>query len=108
MGYLEIFQLVMKFGPLAYDMIASLSEIWGKEGLTPEEVQAWCKRAQKPYADYIAEERAKRGLLPPIPTVAIPNSDAASAAHSMAEGLADSAAAATIMAKVLADGSAKP
>lgn len=70
MGYLEIFQLLLKFGPLAYDMISSLSEIWGKEGMTAEEVQTWCKKAEKPYEDYIAAERAKRGGV--LPEASIP------------------------------------
>lgn len=57
----EIFALLIKFGPIAFDWVDELVEIWDKK-MTPEEVRAYTKSKRKSYDEYIAAERAKRGL----------------------------------------------
>lgn len=51
--------LLIKFGPIAFDYIEELIDIWNKE-MTPEEVKAFVKSKRKSYDDYIAAERASR------------------------------------------------
>lgn len=55
-----IAQLIIALGPTALDLIQKLAGLWGKETLTPEEVNSLCSTARKNYDDYIAEARAAR------------------------------------------------
>ena len=52
-----IAQLIIQLGPVALQLVQDLANVWGKE-LTPAEVAAICSKAQKSYADYIAEAKA--------------------------------------------------
>jgi len=53
--------LLIRFGPIAFDLAAELSEVWNKS-MTPAEVKAFCLSKRKPYDDYIAAERASRTI----------------------------------------------
>jgi len=53
-----ITQLLVSFGPSAFNIIRELIQIWSKPTLTLQEVQAFCDRAQKSYNDYVNEARA--------------------------------------------------
>jgi hypothetical protein len=54
-----IAQLLIKLGPIAFDLAEKLAAIWSKE-MTPQEVAAFCQANRKSYDDYIAAERAAR------------------------------------------------
>lgn len=55
-----IASLLIKFGPIAIDLIQKLAEVWSKPELTPDEVKEICSVARKSYDQYIEEEKAKR------------------------------------------------
>lgn len=57
-------QLVLMFGPKAFELIERLISVWTKE-MTPEEVLGFTAKAKKSYDDYIAE--AEAALKPPTP-----------------------------------------
>jgi hypothetical protein len=53
-----IAQLVIMLGPPALQLAQDLVALWNKPSLTPEEVATVCAKAQKSYAEYIAEAKA--------------------------------------------------
>ncbi len=55
--------LLIRFGPIVFDWLEDLSTIWNKQ-MTPDEVKAFVKSKRKSYDDYIAEEKANRGVAP--------------------------------------------
>lgn len=57
-----IAQLIVAFGPSAIQLIQELVQIWSKE-MTPEEVVAFCNRAQKGYDSYIEEAKKNAGVV---------------------------------------------
>lgn len=58
-----IAQLLVQFGPAAFDLIRNLTTIFTKETLTVEEVLAFCDKSQKSYDTYISEaQQAKLKL----------------------------------------------
>ena len=56
-----IAQLIIALGPSALQLIQSLSELWSKPALTPEEVKSLCAVTQKSYDAYLAEAPATLG-----------------------------------------------
>lgn len=54
--------LLIKFGPIAFDLIEDLVKVWSKD-MSPAELQAFVAKHRRTYDQYIAEERAKRGLV---------------------------------------------
>lgn len=54
---MEIAQLILLFGPKAFDLIEKLVAIWSKP-LTTDEVLAITALARKSYQDYINEAQA--------------------------------------------------
>ena len=56
--------LLIKFGPIAFEWIAELAEIWNKD-MTPAEVKAFVTSKRKSYDEYIAQEQARRGMATP-------------------------------------------
>lgn len=56
---LLIAQIVAQYGPAAISLIKDLAGMWSKPTLTPEEVLAFCARAEKNYDEYMAEARTK-------------------------------------------------
>lgn len=59
-----IAQLILIFGPKAFDLIEKLVAVWTKE-MTVDEVLAFTKLARKSYDDYIAEGEAEVNPKPP-------------------------------------------
>jgi hypothetical protein len=57
-----IAQLIIAFGPSAIQLIQELVQIWNKE-LTPDEVVAFCNKAQKGYDTYIEEAKKNAGVV---------------------------------------------
>ena len=55
-----IAQLIIAYGPKAFELIKDLRQIWTKE-LTLEEVNAFCDRHKKSYDEYIAEAKLNLG-----------------------------------------------
>jgi len=51
--------LLVRFGPIAFDLASELSDVWGKS-MTPAEVKAFCLSKRKSHDDYVAAERASR------------------------------------------------
>lgn len=48
-----IAQLLIKFGPIAFDWIKELAKVWRKE-MTPDEVNALVAKFPQSYEEYIA------------------------------------------------------
>jgi hypothetical protein len=59
-----IAQLVAQLGPIAFDFILKLAQIWEKPTLTPDEVAQLCAPAAKSYADYIAQAKSLKSVSP--------------------------------------------
>jgi (2Fe-2S) ferredoxin len=51
--------LVIELGPLAFNFIDSIIEVWNKD-LTPDEVKAIVASHRKTEAEYVAAEMEKR------------------------------------------------
>ena len=58
-----ITELLIKFGPIAFDWLEELHGIWTKE-MSADEVKAFVASKRKSYDDYISEERARRTVQP--------------------------------------------
>jgi len=54
-----IAELLIRLGPIAFDLIEDLVAVWSKE-MTPAEVKAFVAEHRKSYDDYIAAERESR------------------------------------------------
>lgn len=46
-------QLLITFGPKAWDVIEKLIAVWDKQTLSPDEVKSICDVAKTTYDDYI-------------------------------------------------------
>lgn len=51
--------LVLKYGPIAFDLIEELASVWNKE-MAPEELLAFCKSKRQSVTQYIMDERKSR------------------------------------------------
>lgn len=51
-----IAELLIRLGPVAFDLAQKLVTIWSKE-LTAQEVAELCSTSKKSYEDYIAEAK---------------------------------------------------
>lgn len=58
MSGVMIAQLLIQFGPAAFQLIEQLIGIWNKPALTTEEVLAFTAKAKQSYEDYISAARA--------------------------------------------------
>ncbi len=57
MSPLLIAQIIAQYGPAAIGLIKDLASMWSKPTLTPEEVLAFCGRAEKSYESYLADAK---------------------------------------------------
>lgn len=55
----DIAIMVLRYGPIAFDWIAELADVWTKE-MTPEELKTFVVGKRKTYEQYIANEQARR------------------------------------------------